>query len=43
LQQSRGFGTEFRFADSGTSVAAAAGASDPFTYAAGADDDDLYN
>jgi len=42
LQQSRGFGTEFRFADSGTS-GAAAGASDPFTSAAGADDDDLYN
>lgn len=43
LQQSRGFGTEFRFADSGTSGAAAAGASDPFSSAAGADDDDLYN
>jgi transitional endoplasmic reticulum ATPase len=43
LQQSRGFGTEFRFADSGTSGAGATGASDPFTSAAGADDDDLYS
>lgn len=40
LQQSRGFGTEFRFADNPS----AAPASDPFaTAAAGADDDDLYN
>ncbi|GAU20313.1 hypothetical protein TSUD_337940 [Trifolium subterraneum] len=43
LQQSRGFGTEFRFADSGTTGAAATGASDPFTSAGGADDDDLYS
>ncbi|CAI8584532.1 unnamed protein product [Vicia faba] len=43
LQQSRGFGTEFRFADSGSSGAAATGASDPFTSAGGADDDDLYS
>lgn len=41
LQQSRGFGTEFRFADN-TSTGAAA--SDPFaTSAAGADEDDLYS
>lgn len=46
LQQSRGFGSEFRFADT-TSAAAAAGAaaaaSDPFATAGGADDDDLYS
>ena len=40
LQQSRGFGTEFRFPDSG----AGAAGSDPFaTSAGGADEDDLYN
>lgn len=45
LQQSRGFGSEFRFPDR-TENAAATGASDPFTSdaaAAAADDDDLYN
>ncbi|KAL2459476.1 Cell division control protein 48-like protein E [Forsythia ovata] len=44
LQQSRGFGSEFRFADRAES-AAAAGASDPFSSATAAagDDDDLYN
>ena len=43
LQQSRGFGSEFRFPDRPES-AAATGASDPFTSAAAAaDDDDLYN
>ncbi|KAK3033498.1 hypothetical protein RJ639_032727 [Escallonia herrerae] len=42
LQQSRGLGTEFRFADR-TDVATA-GASDPFASAtAGGDDDDLYS
>nr|GFD45433.1 cell division cycle protein 48 homolog [Tanacetum cinerariifolium] len=42
LQQSRGFGSEFRFPES-SSVAAAV-ASDPFAVSAGgADDDDLYN
>ncbi|KAK2993202.1 hypothetical protein RJ640_005170 [Escallonia rubra] len=42
LQQSRGLGTEFRFAD--RTEAATAGASDPFASAtAGGDDDDLYN
>ncbi|PQQ21130.1 hypothetical protein Pyn_21041 [Prunus yedoensis var. nudiflora] len=41
LQQSRGFGTEFRFADN---PSGAATGSDPFaTVAAGADEDDLYN
>ncbi|KAG2690118.1 hypothetical protein I3843_09G168900 [Carya illinoinensis] len=41
LQQSRGFGSEFRFADNPSTGAAA---SDPFaTTAAGADDDDLYS
>ena len=41
LQQSRGFGTEFRFADNPTGTTAA---SDPFaTAAAGADEDDLYS
>lgn len=40
LQQSRGFGTEFRFAESGTGAAG----SDPFaTSAGGADEDDLYS
>nr|GEW28176.1 cell division cycle protein 48 homolog [Tanacetum cinerariifolium] len=42
LQQSRGFGSEFKFAE--TSSAAATGGSDPFAAPAGAaDDDDLYN
>jgi transitional endoplasmic reticulum ATPase len=42
LQQSRGFGSEFRFADSANRTTA----SDPFattTAAGGADEDDLYN
>ena len=40
LQQSRGFGTEFRFAE----ASGVATGSDPFAAAAGAgDDDDLYN
>ncbi|KAF2315886.1 hypothetical protein GH714_040681 [Hevea brasiliensis] len=43
LQQSRGFGTEFRFSDR-TENAAAGGASDPFASATAAgDDDDLYS
>ena len=42
LQQSRGFGSEFRFPDSGG--AATTAAADPFSSAAAeADDDDLYN
>ncbi|GJV15230.1 cell division cycle protein 48 [Tanacetum coccineum] len=42
LQQSRGFGSEFRFPESSSGAAAAA--SDPFAASAGgADDDDLYN
>lgn len=42
LQQSRGFGTEFRFAESGG--AGAASGSDPFaTSNAAADEDDLYS
>ncbi|KAK0588310.1 hypothetical protein LWI29_037755 [Acer saccharum] len=42
LQQSRGFGSEFRFAD--RTESAATGALDPFSSApATADDDDLYN
>lgn len=41
LQQSRGFGTEFRFAENNTTTAAAA---DPFAASAGAaDEDDLYS
>lgn len=41
LQQSRGFGTEFRFAESGTGGASGA---DPFaTSTAAADEDDLYS
>jgi transitional endoplasmic reticulum ATPase len=43
LQQSRGFGTEFRFAERSETAAGAAG-SDPFASAgAAADDDDLYS
>lgn len=42
LQQSRGFGSEFRFADA--TVPSAAGGSDAFAApAGGADDDDLYS
>lgn len=41
LQQSRGFGTEFRFAES---AAGAASGSDPFAASAGAaEEDDLYS
>ena len=40
LQQSRGFGSEFRFPETGTRAAG----SDPFATSAGAaDDDDLYS
>lgn len=40
LQQSRGFGAEFRFSEQSSGPAA----TDPFaTSAGGADDDDLYN
>ncbi|CAN6466639.1 unnamed protein product [Victoria cruziana] len=42
LQQSRGFGSEFRFPDRPESGSAAATA-DPFATAGGGDDDDLYN
>lgn len=42
LQQSRGFGSEFRFADRTENTAT--GASDPFSSATAAgDDDDLYS
>ncbi|XP_058740743.1 cell division cycle protein 48 homolog [Vicia villosa] len=41
LQQSGGFGTEFKFAGSGSGGATATGASDPLISAGGADDDDL--
>lgn len=40
LQQSRGFGSEFRFADRADTTAA--GASDPFSSAGAGEDDDLY-
>lgn len=41
LQQSRGIGSEFRFAEAGTGATTGA---DPFsTSAGGADDDDLYS
>ncbi len=46
LQQSRGFGSEFRFPDRPDNVAGATAgaASDPFASAnPGADDDDLYS
>jgi transitional endoplasmic reticulum ATPase len=43
LQQSRGFGSEFRFAEQSTAATAGA-AADPFaSAAASADDDDLYS
>ena len=43
LQQSRGFGTEFRFPDSSSAGAATASA-DPFATAGGVgDEDDLYS
>ena len=42
LQQSRGLGTEFKFAER-PAAAAATGASDPFSNANAADDDDLYS
>lgn len=44
LQQSRGFGSEFRFADNSSSGGAASGGADPFAApATAADDDDLYS
>lgn len=44
LQQSRGFGSEFRFADNSSSGGAASGGGDPFAApATAADDDDLYS
>ncbi|KAL1347366.1 hypothetical protein HN51_023464 [Arachis hypogaea] len=42
LQQSRGFGSEFRFTDRTTDTTSAAGASDPFSSATAEGDDDLY-
>ncbi|XP_027126513.1 cell division cycle protein 48 homolog [Coffea arabica] len=42
LQQSRGLGTEFKFAER-PAAATATGASDPFSNANAADDDDLYS
>lgn len=43
LQQSRGFGSEFRFADRSDAAAGGTG-SDPFASSAAAgDEDDLYN
>ncbi|RVW52963.1 Cell division cycle protein 48-like [Vitis vinifera] len=44
LQQSRGFGSEFRFPDQPNNATAASTAADPFSSAAAAgDDDDLYS
>lgn len=43
LQQSRGFGSEFRFADTSAGGTAAAAATDPFASAGGGDEDDLYS
>ncbi|VAH87620.1 unnamed protein product [Triticum turgidum subsp. durum] len=44
LQQSRGFGSEFRFPDQPAAGASSAAAADPFaSAAAAADDDDLYS
>lgn len=44
LQQSRGFGSEFRFPDRPDSTSGGAAAGDPFASAAAAgDDDDLYS
>lgn len=41
LQQSRGIGTEFRFADRADPTAT--GPTDPFSSAGGGEDDDLYS
>lgn len=44
LQQSRGFGSEFRFADRNDQNTATGGASDPFSSVTDqGDDDDLYS
>ena len=45
LQQSRGFGSEFRFETNAAGSGATTGVADPFatSAAAAADDDDLYN
>ncbi|GAU44916.1 hypothetical protein TSUD_25790 [Trifolium subterraneum] len=43
LQQSRGFGSEFRFADTSAGGTAAAASADPFASAGAADEDDLYS
>ncbi|KAJ6676638.1 AAA-FAMILY ATPASE [Salix viminalis] len=43
LQQSRGFGTEFRFPDRPENAAAGGAATDPFASTAAADEDDLYS
>ncbi|QCE06030.1 transitional endoplasmic reticulum ATPase [Vigna unguiculata] len=43
LQQSRGFGSEFRFSDTSAGGAGAGAASDPFASTGGADEDDLYS
>jgi transitional endoplasmic reticulum ATPase len=44
LQQSRGFGTEFRFPDRPENAADGGGATDPFASATtAADEDDLYS
>lgn len=43
LQQSRGFGSEFRFTNTSSGGGSGPAASDPFATAAGADDDDLYS
>jgi transitional endoplasmic reticulum ATPase len=43
LQQSRGFGSEFRFADTSAGGTTAAASADPFASAGGADEDDLYS
>ncbi|CAN1253016.1 Cell division cycle protein 48 homolog [Linum perenne] len=44
LQQSRGFGSEFRFSDTAATGGAATAAADPFSTSAGAaDEDDLYS
>ena len=42
LQQSRGFGSEFRFSEQSTKAATTA-AADPFASTGAADDDDLYS
>jgi len=43
LQQSRGFGSEFRFTDRAATTTVSEGTTDPFATQTAVDDDDAYN